>query len=321
MATGPVNGSDDAVYPWLISHPFPNGIKPSVCISIDLYENATAYAMRQWKRWEMTEHRCNCSYPTPDRIRPITDPPLLVTVDVEGIVEEEDDFRSVERLASLLETLSIPVTLFVTPTVAINRPETVAGWVDAGHAVGLHVHPARLGGDSDWLATYDKSDIKTFLGRGQDALRDHVGLEPVLFRAGRWSHSRTLLAALDEQGIESDASQRSASRRSMYRYRGVTEYPMTVFENSILRYVLRPYGIDGLPLHPDAFLGSYALALSLYAATIREVLSDRSYVMVSFHDYDLVDEVLRRRVTRYLTRVTDWYRSDRIKTLPIERNP
>jgi hypothetical protein len=51
----------------------------------------------------------------------MTEPPLLITVDVEGIIEE-DDFRSVSTLASFLETLRLPATLFVTPDVARRRP-------------------------------------------------------------------------------------------------------------------------------------------------------------------------------------------------------
>jgi len=268
----------------------------------------------------MTTYQNDCSGSDPDTTLQVTDPPLLITVDVEGVVEE-DDFRSVDRLASLLETFEIPVTLFVTPAVTINRPEVIARWIGGDHAVGLHIHPARLGGDSDWLATYSKSSIRTFICRGQDVFSDSVGIEPTLFRAGRWSFSQTLLAALDEQGIECDASQRSAKKRSAYTLGNVTEYPMTVFGSSIVRYILRPYGIDGVPLHPDAFLKSHSLALPLYTATAREILSDRPYVMVSFHDYDLVDGVLHRRLTRYLSRVTDWYRSDRIETLPLGNNP
>jgi len=232
-------------------------------------------------------------------------PPLAITVDVEGVVEEKG-LSSVVTLASFLDTLDLPVTLFVTPEVASTHSEIVDGWIKENHTVGLHIHPGRFGGDSDWLGTYEQSEIETFLRRGQTIIADRVGFEPTFFRAGRWSFSEQLLAALDAQGFEADASHRPGKRCDAYTYRGITEYPMTVVGNPLLELLLRPTGIEGIPLHADAFLRSQLGATTLYITTALTVASDSPYVMVSFHDYDLVDDDLRQRIAQYLARLVEW---------------
>jgi peptidoglycan/xylan/chitin deacetylase (PgdA/CDA1 family) len=244
----------------------------------------------------------------------VTRPPLLVTVDVEGIVDQ-GSFESVDVLASSLDALGLPATLFVTPAVVEHRPAIVREWVAGDHAVGLHVHPGRLGGDSDWLETYDLADLVTFLDRGVAVFEDELGFTPTSFRGGRWSFSETLLAALDDRGFTVDATHRPGGRLDAYRYAGVTEYPMTVVGNPVFRFLLRRTGIDGLPLHADAFLETRPRAAALYAATTAVAASDRPYLMTSLHDYDIIDGTLRRRVERYLARLSEWCRPATLATL------
>lgn len=237
----------------------------------------------------------------------MTESSLLITVDVEGLVEE-GSFESVRTLETFLETLGLPATLFVTPAVVSARPDTVAAWVEAGHSVGLHVHPARFGGDSDWLETYEQFEIEEFLTRGRTVFEDSIGHEPMLFRAGRWSFSHTVLAALDATGFDVDASHRPGGRRDPYAHGGVAEYPMTVVGNPLLELLLRPTGIDGMPLHADAFLQTRPRAVALYAATAIAMRTTRPYVMVSLHDYDLSAPRVRNRIMRYLARLAEWRR-------------
>jgi peptidoglycan/xylan/chitin deacetylase (PgdA/CDA1 family) len=244
----------------------------------------------------------------------MTRPPVAITVDVEGVIES-NDFHSVHLLDSVLETLGEPVTLFVTPAVVREKTETVADWVDGPHDVGLHVHPSRLGGDSDWLAAYDAPAIQSFLERGRSVFEDRLEFTPTLFRAGRWSFSPAVLEGLNAVEFTADASHRPAGRHEPYNYLNVTEYPMTVVGNEVSRYLLRSKGVDGVPLHADAFLRTRAGAGVLYPVTALVLTTNRPYVMVSLHDYDLVDETTRRRIVGYLSRISTVCQTERITTL------
>jgi peptidoglycan/xylan/chitin deacetylase (PgdA/CDA1 family) len=232
----------------------------------------------------------------------MTPPSLAVTVDVEGVVEE-GNFGSVATLDAFLAEVGVPATLFVTPAVIRERTEAVRGWIEGPHAVGLHLHPGRFGGDSDWLASYERHEIESFLERGKAVFEERFDEEPRLFRAGRWSFSERLLVALDASGFEIDASHRPDGRRAPYAYGGLTEYPMTVLSNPALRLLLRPTGVDGFALHTDAFLRNRPGTAALYTATGIAAASGRPYLMVSFHDYDLVDDARRRRTKTYLGRL------------------
>ena len=240
--------------------------------------------------------------------------PLVITVDVEGLVDS-GRFHSVDRLAALLEDTEIPATLFVTPSVVENKPETVADWIKGHHQVALHVHPGRLGGDSDWLETYERSAIATFLKRGIDTFEAVLGTSPEGFRAGRWSFSEAVLKACDDVEIEWDASHRPETRLDPYTRYGTEEFPMSVYSNSLLRVFLRPYGIDGIPLHADGFSKSRLRSFALSIATRLLSLGDSPYLMISFHDYDLAASQLRNRIEHYLKRVAASRRAVTIEDL------
>jgi peptidoglycan/xylan/chitin deacetylase (PgdA/CDA1 family) len=225
--------------------------------------------------------------------------PLLVTIDVEG-GSEPDIYESVDVLDRVLDEIAIPVTLFITPDVISNRTETVAAWLDTHHHIGLHIHPVRLSGDSDWLASYDRSKIRSFLRVGRETFEDELGVRPTGFRAGRWSFSPAINEACAETGFEWDASYRPDALRQSYSHGGITEYPMSVYGNWAIRRLLWSYGINGLPLHADSFSRSRSRSLLLYTTTILLLLADSEYLMVSLHDYDLVNTRRRKRIMKYL---------------------
>lgn len=247
------------------------------------------------------------------------DMPLLVTVDVEGVVAT-DDFRSVDLLGELLEALALETTLFVTPAVIRRHPERLAEWQEQGHSVGLHLHPGRLGGESDWLGTYDSEAISGFLERGSAVFENHVGHEPTLFRAGRWSFSDELLRALAETGFRYDASHRPSSNREPYRRHGVSELPMSVYGNALVCSLLSRRTIDGIPLHADAFLRSAWRAVPFYGITSLVARQDRPYMMVSFHDYDLFDSSVSERIHRFLHRLGDRFDATTIPAFAASHN-
>ncbi|WP_160135423.1 polysaccharide deacetylase family protein [Halococcus salsus] len=227
----------------------------------------------------------------------------LLTVDVEG-GSKPNVYQCVDILERFLDEIEIPATLFVTPDVVENRPETVAKWLDQPHSVGLHIHPERIGpGDSDWLAEYDEESIEEMVAIGCETFDDYLGFKPVQFRAGRWEYSEQLLRALQSQGFERDASLRSDSRRDPYERSGIREFPMTVYDSAIVRQLLRPWTIDSIPLHADAFLGKRAFIPGFYAVTWRLFHADIPYLMTSLHDYDVGSTAIRSRIKQYLTYV------------------
>lgn len=227
----------------------------------------------------------------------------LLTVDVEG-GSGPNVYQSVDILERLLDKMGISATLFVTPDVVENRPEIVAKWLDQSHSVGLHIHPKRIGpGDSDWLAEYDEESIEEMVAIGCETFADHLGFEPVLFRAGRWEYSEQLLRALRSQGFERDASLRPDSRRDPYERSGIRETPMTVYDSVIIRQLLRPWTLDSIPLHADGFLANRGFIPGFYAVTWQLLRADIPYLMTSLHDYDVESTTMRTRLEQYLSYV------------------
>lgn len=225
----------------------------------------------------------------------------LLTVDVEG-GSEPNAYRSVDILEQFLDEMGIPATLFVTPDVVENRPETVAKWLSQSHSVGLHIHPERIGpGDSDWLTEYDKESIEGMVAIGCETFADHLGFDPVQFRAGRWEYSEQLLRALQSQGFEHDASLRPSSCRNPYERSGIEEIPMTVYDSAVIRQLLRPWTLDSIPLHADGFLTDRGLIPGFYAVTWRLLHADIPYLMTSLHDYDVESTTMRTRLEQYLS--------------------
>lgn len=240
--------------------------------------------------------------------------PLLITIDVEGIANE-NNFWSVDRLAELVETLSVPISFFVTPAVARNRSGTISAWLDNGHEVGLHVHPSRFGGESDFLGEYDAPAVAEFLSRGTDVFEKQLNHEPVGFRSGRWSFSNSILEALIGTGFEYDASYRPSGPCDPYVHGDILELPMSVYGNRVVELLLSRYEINGIPLHADAFLRNAVRTVPFYGVTRLVARQDRPYVMVSLHDYDLCRPDVRDRVQRYLARLTEWLPPETLRTV------
>lgn len=230
--------------------------------------------------------------------------PSLVTIDVEGTLavdsDHDDPYASVKLLDKFLETARIPVTLFVTPDVVEQRPDTIRGWCRENTTIGLHIHPARLKrGQSDRLSEYDRETIEGFLAAGCESFESYLGMTPTSFRAGRWEYSEQLLAALDAQGFERDASLKPDLDMAPYSRSGIDEYPLTVYSNVLVQKLMRPWDFEGVPMHADAFLGNAFTASGFYCVTWRLIRSNRPYIMVSYHDYDLLRRPIRNRLGRY----------------------
>jgi len=248
--------------------------------------------------------------------------PLLVTVDVEGTVDT-GSYDSVNLLDKLLSDLALPATLFVTPDVLQHRTETVEHWISKGHAVGLHIHPERLGGESDCLGTYDQDDIESFIREGIDVFESYLGVRPYLFRAGRWSFSEELLNALTATDIKYDASHRPVHQSGPYMQHDVVEFPLSVYGSWLFRNRFFPWDVETLPLSIDALFTSELRSIACYAATLRILAANPPYLMMGFHDYDLTTPSIRKRIERYIARIsefTDPAPLDEMSVHPIEQN-
>jgi len=235
----------------------------------------------------------------------------LVTIDVEGTLTgghapDEDPFASVDRVDAMLADTDLTASLFVTPAVVRNRPAVVERWLDGDSAVGLHVHPAQLSvGESDWLTDYDRDAIARLLATGCETFEDVLDVTPSTFRAGRWEYSERLLSALDAQGITRDFSLKPARGTDPYTSAGVREFPLTVYGGRAVRLLTAPWEFNAVPLTADAFLTNPALAAGFHAVTWRLLNSDAPYVMASYHDYDLLDPAVAKRVERYQSFLVD----------------
>jgi len=234
---------------------------------------------------------------------------FLLTVDVEGRPNKSIGYAPVDTIDVLLNDLGTVTTLFVTPDVVTKKPGVVDAWQNSGHTVGLHIHPARFNdNESDLLSSYELSDIETFVSSGCETFERTLGFTPDSFRAGKWEYSQKLLEALDNQGFEIDASLRPPEPTNPYTWKQITEVPMTVYSNPLITLGLRGYDIDSVPLHADGFLQSTVRAVPFYIITWLLERSQPEYLMISFHDYDVYDNRLRKSIqtyTRWLLTKTD----------------
>jgi len=250
--------------------------------------------------------------------------PFLITVDVEGDVgSESESCHTVDLLDQVLSDLALPTTLFVTPDVIQKRTSTVNQWISDDYAVGLHIHPERLGSDTDWLGQYEQEEIESFLKQGIDVFESNLGERPRIFRAGRWSFSEDLLRALAATEFEYDASHRPVVQLDPYKSHGVIEFPLSVYGSWFFRNRYLPWDVETLPLAIDALLRSTPRRLVCYGATWRLLATDPSYLMVGFHDYDLSPLQVKERIERYLAKVsefTDPVSFDELAIRPIEQN-
>jgi len=231
-------------------------------------------------------------------------PPLVATVDVEGRTRPDGsvDYGSVDRAAAHVDRAPCSLTLFVTPDVVERRPETVAGWLDGPHCVGLHLHPSRLTGGSDRLDEYDCDAVRGLLERASERFEAVLDRSPTTFRAGRWAYSERLLGALGACGFDRDASLRPTTPTAPYRRGPLVEYPLTVYGNRLVGPLLAPFGVNAVGLHADACLRTRTRAIAFRVLTRWLAHTGGPYLMVAYHDYDLTGRP-GERIERHLERL------------------
>ena len=85
----------------------------------------------------------------------------------------------------------------------------------------------------------------------------------------------------------------------------MTEYPLTVYENAFVRALLRPFDIDAVGLHADAFLRTGPRAVLFRTLTRWLTRSHRDYLMIAYHDYDVMGDELEPRISDYVAWLCD----------------
>ena len=226
---------------------------------------------------------------------------LLVTIDIEG---NSGEYECVNDLYSMLNEIDFGCTLFVTPDVVKNRTELVEDWIKDDHEVGLHIHPRRMTGGSDWLTEYKENEIEDMVINGTLVFEDELSYTPDIFRAGRWAYSNPMLKALGSQGYSIDASLRPREETNPYRRYGVKEVPHTVYSNVAVKAALKPFTVESIPFHADGWLSKSRLPrLFFHSVTLRKTASQPDYFMTSFHDYDVEATTLRDRITSYIKKL------------------
>lgn len=236
---------------------------------------------------------------------------VVVTVDVEGS-SEPNRYESVDVLDSILQVSNLSYTLFITPDVIRNRPEIVRTWADAEHVVGLHIHPARLdGGKSDYLTDYGQAEIENFVAQGCEVFEEVLETSPKCFRAGRWEYSERLHEVLGESGFDYDSSLRPNRSLEPFSRNGVTEIPHSIYADTLIRVLLKPWDVLGnamntIAFSPDAWFSRSFIARIIFRTVTKRVLdSNRPYLMIAYHDYDLTSDPLQSRIQQYQSSLVD----------------
>lgn len=242
----------------------------------------------------------------------------IITVDVEGD-QGTDTYEAVAAFDEFQAMLEVPLTMFVTPDVVANDPERVLRWHSNGHMVGLHIHPDRLTGGSDFMTDYGKEAIVEMLKEACAVFEEFLEFTPKYFRAGRWEFSKALIRALSELGFHADASLVPSMARSQSDIEGITEYPLTIYRNVVTPLLLSFWETKSIPLYADWFLPKIWSIPGFYAVTWQLLRSQREYVMTAFHDYDVISSTMQRRMHRYIRFLTK--RSEVLTLQQFERPP
>lgn len=229
---------------------------------------------------------------------------LLITVDVEGS-DQHDIYSCVETLDELMNGYNDLFTLFVTPDIVKAKTNLVEKWLQAEHEIGLHLHPSRITEGSDRLTNYGTNEIEDLIIQGTEEFEDNLGYTPQIFRAGSWEFSENLLIALNNQGYERDASLRPSTYTEPFCQSGVKEIPITVYQNRLVSLALKPWNIESIPLHADQWLSYGIFIPGFYLITRRLMYSDKPYLMVSIHDYDLSSDIVENRIRDYFSYLTN----------------
>lgn len=150
-------------------------------------------------------------------------PHLVVTVDTEednwipardGITV--DNIQELPVLHGVLTEFDVPPTYLVTYQVARSSraASVLAELRDDGRAeIGAHLHPWNTPPHPEPMSVENFS-LRNLSGDSQgrkiaslcSCIRDHLGVSPVSFRAGRWSLSRACVPHLLQEGIRVDSS-------------------------------------------------------------------------------------------------------------------
>jgi len=125
------------------------------------------------------------------------------SIDCESARPEINDIelggRAIEGFCEMLESFGWKGTLFLVPEEIEPLAELLGRMNEAGHEIGLHIHPALSGRSSDYLGVYSADEQMEIVGNAIEVSRRVLDVQPVSFRSGYGSandHTFSVLAGL-----------------------------------------------------------------------------------------------------------------------------
>ena len=103
------------------------------------------------------------------------------------------DSGTLRELADGMSDRGVGATFYVTPNVAVGRPDELEYLERSGHEIGVHLHPHNLLGSAkypyyigveDRLTHYDFKSKILMMRIAKDSVESVLGHEVVLFRSG-----------------------------------------------------------------------------------------------------------------------------------------
>ena len=129
---------------------------------------------------------------------------LLISVDCEAtqhsICDPKLGQRAVNGVLEILSAEDLLATFFVIPTDLEASPELYRQALEAGHEVGLHLHPADLGYE-EFLGIYGREDQKKIISEASDRFAQVMEYAPKSIRTGYFSANDSTFQVLKELGF------------------------------------------------------------------------------------------------------------------------
>lgn len=132
------------------------------------------------------------------------------TIDCESCRKEVNDTdlgkRAIEGYCNILEDAGWRGTLFLMPEEIGHMPELLIKKHEAGHEIGLHLHPDESGYPSGYMGTYSLNKQIEIIKKAIRTFEDILGICPVSVRTGFGSANDSTFLAMHKAGLRFSSS-------------------------------------------------------------------------------------------------------------------
>jgi peptidoglycan/xylan/chitin deacetylase (PgdA/CDA1 family) len=121
-----------------------------------------------------------------------------------GPADRGESERAIRGYVEILSSYGLPATLLVHPEVAGYHADLLLDYEQAGHCLGLHLHPYKLGGGGYRrdLGAYPAEEQRRMIGAACRRWKEIIGCHPQFFRAGYFSANDTTFGVLEDLGFQ-----------------------------------------------------------------------------------------------------------------------